>query len=835
MNTSRAEQLFGDALSLPPEDRGSFISYACAGDVALEAEILSLLDHVNSSEVLFASLAKIVIPDLPPPSLHAGRFEILECIGVGGMGAVYRAHDSRLERDVALKFMPAQHESADVDNRLLHEARAVAALEHPNICTIFEIAETEDGRSFIAMTLYDGETLRERLARGSMTEADALDITIQAARGLSAAHAHNIVHRDIKPGNIMVTSAGLVKLLDFGLATRASTGAREGGLPGTIPYMSPEQLRGETPGTQSDLWSLGVVMYEMLAGERPFAAEGRDDCITSILNDKPRLLRSINRQASARLERIVARLLERDPNARYHSADELLRDLTREQAERDRPVASPLRSRRAPILALAGAAAFLFGGTSVWRHFAPSPGVAKSIAVLPFLPADNDSAQKYLADGLRDELTTVLSQLQGLQVLGQSSVARFGNEPGDMQAIGRALQVSSVLTATVEGSGDSVHVRAALYSTEDGSRIWASSYQLPLSQLVRLPHEMASGVAAALDAPLSDTERAKLTQLASANPKAYTSWLRGRYFWHQRTASSYTRAIEHFEQALEEDSSFAPAYAGLASVYMQQGMAGQLPVEEAAALTRAAALRAVELADNSAEAHSVLALYLHSYAWDSELAEREFRRALELDPDQPLTHHYYSTFLRSLRRLDEAIAHGTRAVELDPLVPGYGETLALTLLRAGRSNAALQQIRSALELDSTYWRAHAVLGAISENANRPDDAIREYHRANQLAGASAHRTTADLARVLALNGSEREARRLVDTLWVVAARSGAYEAAAATVLYALGDDSIAFYWLETAFQQKQPHLRYLDGDPRYEPLAHDPRFANLMQRVGVRP
>ncbi len=831
----RAEQLLSEALSLPPTDRISYITNACADDAALRTELLSLLDHAEPAEQFFESLGQLAVPELPPPSFQAGRFEIVECIGVGGMGAVYRARDARLERDVALKFVPAQR-GVDPDRRLLQEARAVAALEHPNICTVHEIAETADGRSFIAMTLYDGETLSERLKRGPLPVADALEIAIQAARGLSAAHAHGVVHRDIKPGNIMITSGGIVKLLDFGLATTSSAGATAGGVPGTIPYMSPEQVRGETPGPPSDLWSLGVVIYEMLAGVRPFSGQEPAERIAAILGATPKPLRSINRRVPAALERIVARLLERDTATRYADADALLHDLARVQARHKRRVAALLPSPRARLAAVAGVAVLLASGGSVWRALerrAPAADI-KSIAVMPFLPAANDTAQRYLADGLRDELTSVLSQLQTLRVVGKHSVDRFRTGTPDLPAIGRALQVSSALTGSVQKSGDSIQVRAELYRTTDGRQIWAHTYRLPLSNVVALHHDVALQVATALDASLSVAERERLARRAAVNSEAFALYLRGRYFWNQRTANSYARAIEYFERALAEDSLFAPAYAGLASVYLQQGVSGRLPVAEAAARTRAAALRAVALDENSAEAHATLALYLHGYAWDTEGAEREFKRALELDPGHAMTQQYYSTFLRSLRRLDEAIAHGTRAVELDPLMPGFSETLAFTLLRAGRTDAALQQIHGALELDSTYWRAHAVLGAIHENTNRPAEAIREYERANQLAGPAAHRTTADLARVLARIGEAAKARQLVDTLRVVAARSGTYEAAAATVFHELGDDAAAFQWLETAYQQKQSHLRFIDGDPRYLPLARDARFTNLMRRIGVR-
>lgn len=832
----RAEQLLSDALALPLRDRVAFVTEACADDTALRKELLSLLEHAEPGEELFQSLAQFAVPELPPPAFQAGRFEIIECIGIGGMGAVYRARDARLERDVALKFVPAGHDG-DAGARLLQEARAIAALEHPNICTVHEIAETADGRSFIAMTLYDGETLAERLKRGALSVGEAVDIAAQAARGLSAAHAQGIVHGDIKPGNIMLTSGGTVKLLDFGIASTSRVHVADGAIPGTIPYMSPEQLRGETPAPQSDLWSLGVVIYEMLAGARPFAGNDATSRIESVLSATPPPLRTTSRRIPALLERIVARLLARDLTARYQSAGDLLRDLEGVQAAQKRlPVTALLQSPRARLLVLTGIAVLLAGATSVWRQMERRAGsaTARSIAILPFIPAANDTAQRYLGDGLREELISVLSGLDGVRVVGHGSVARFRNETSDFREVGRALQVASVLTGSVRRYGDSIRVRTELVATEDGKRIWSHTYRLSLGNVVSLHHDVALRVATALDAPISAAERARLTRRAAVNSDALSFYLRGRYFWNQRTASSYARAIEHFERALEHDSLFAPAYAGLASVYLQLGVSGRVPVAQAGAQARAAALRAVALADNSAEAHAVLALYLHGYAWDSEGAEREFKRALALEPGHPLTHQYYSTFLRSMRRLDEAIMHGTRAMQLDPLVPGFSETLAFTLLRAGRTDAALAQIRGALELDSTYWRAHAVLGSIYESTNRPDDAIRSYERANQLAGSAAHRTTADLARVFARTGKQAKARELLDTLRVVAVRSGAYEASAATVWNALGDNDAAFQWLETCFRQKQPHLRFLDGDPRYLPLARDARFGDFMRRIGVR-
>ena len=825
----RAEHLLSDALALPQHERRTFVERSCGDDVALRDELLSLLEHAEPAEDFFRSLAQQAATDLPLPRFSAGRFEIIECIGVGGMGAVYRAHDARLQRDVALKFVPALPND---DARVLQEARAVAALEHPNICTVHEIAETEDGRSFIAMTLYDGETLRDRLARGRLEVNEALDIAVQAARGLSAAHAHGIVHRDIKPGNIMLTPDGTVKLLDFGLATSSREVSGAGAVSGTIPYMSTELLRGEPARAQSDLWSLGVVLYEMLAGQRPFGGQDPNERIAAILKDTPAQLHRINRRVPAAMERIVSRLLERDLRKRYPSADELLHDLERVQAQQRRRAL--LRSRRVQLGSLATVVVLLAGATSVWRQLDKRASVPATIAVLPFAVASGDTAQNYLAVGLRDELSRVLSQLQGLRVVGYGSASRLKPET-NVAAIGRELGAAGVLTGKVERVGDTLRVHAQLFSASNGRRRWEKTYRMPLDRMTALHHDVALDVATALDAPMSAAERAQLSQRAAVHPDAYASYLRGRYFWHERTANSYARAQEYFERAIAQDSLFAPAWAGLASVYVQLGMSGRSPVDEAAAKAREAAERAVALADNSAEAHAVLALYLHGYAWDAAGAEREFKRALELDAGQPLTHQYYSTFLRSIGRFEEAIFHGRRAVELDPLVPGFSETLAFTLLRAGRNDEAARQIRSTLELDSTYWRAHAVQGLVYELTQRFDEAIAAYEMANQLAGPAAHRTTPDIARVLAMRGETGKARQLMDAVRATAARTGAFEVAAATAWYALHDNEAAFAWLETAFRQKQPHLRFLDGDPRFAEIARDARFNELMQRVGMRP
>jgi serine/threonine protein kinase/Tfp pilus assembly protein PilF len=842
----RAERLFEEARSLPPEDRARFITAACDDDATLAAELLSLLDHAEPGERLFTRLAEVVVRPVVPSTVNAGRFEILGLIGAGGMGTVYRAHDTRLNRAVALKVVPPhQRMTPGAEGRLLLEARAAAALDHVNICTVYEIGETDEGWPFIAMALYEGETLKDRLARGSLSPSEAVDIALQVARGLAAAHTHGVVHRDVKPGNIMLTAGGTAKLLDFGLATMSDTHLTPGITPGTVPYMSPEQTRGEAVGPQSDLWSLGVVMYEMLTGVRPFQGENNREVIQAIRRSTPEPPRRKVRGVPVSLERIVERLLQKQPDERYQDTDELVAALAEElsvhvtTAVPVRAVSS-LRHRRlllVVLLAVVTAASVGWWSARQASTESAASGTAvpvsspPTLALLPFTSADAEDA--YLSEGLVQELTRALSKLRGVRVVSRASALSFKGDQRDVQKVGRALNVSTVLVGSVQRSNARLRISARLVNVADGAELWSKTYEGSAAEMSALQRELALRIANALDTRLSPNERDRLSRPGTRSQEALALYLKGRYFWNQRTAASYRRAVAYFEQAIVADSQYAAPWAGLAAVYSQQGMAGQLTPQQARERSRAAALRAIALDDSLAEAHVVLGADLHAYDWDSERAEREFRRAVGLDPNYATARHYYGNFLRATGRLDEAIAQQTTAVELDPLVPAFNETLALTLLRAGRAEEAFARVRSALELDSTYWRAHAVLGGILEVMHRDTEAMHEYERANQLAGPAAHRTTGDMSRVLAHMGRKAEARRLLAVLQSRAAHTTIYEPAVATAFYALGDDAAAYDWLEHAYRHGDPGLRFMAGDARFLPMSADPRFVELLQRVRL--
>ncbi len=851
------ERLFAEALALRPEDRSEFIERVCAGDAQLRAELVSLLDHAATGEAFFDRLAQVVIPSESPPGPIVGPYRILACVGTGGMGAVYRARDTRLNRDVALKFLPASAGAApDSEERLLVEARAAASFEHPNVCTVHEIGATADGRPFIAMAFYEGETLKERLRRGPLLWGEAIDIATQIARGLGAAHAHGIVHRDVKPGNTMLTPDGTVKLLDFGLAKVADVNlTRPGTTPGTIAYMSPEQVRGDAVDARSDLWSLGVVLYEMLAGVHPFRGGNDRVLIQAILHDAPASLRQSGAAVPRSLVRVIERLLEKDAGDRYRSADELLADLaTIAAGGAHRPAGAgvqrvPLRRRKALI---AGTPAVVLGAFALGLWLNDRAGVQRSnvatdgtvgsggavslpktIAVLPFANLSRDAQDDDFSDGLAEELIGALSRVRTLRVAARTSAFAFKDQTRDIREIGNALNVGAIVEGSVRRTGSRIRVEARLIGVEDGLHLWSDAYDRELTDIFEIQRDLALNIARALRAELTAADVNRLGRRPTANADAFALYLKGRHFWYQRTPAGYQRAIEYFERAIAADPQFAEPHAGLGAIYALQAMAGAANAPEMRDRARSAVERALSLADDLAEAHAVHGLYLHAFAWDIDAAERELVRAVELDPGYATARVYLGNLLAATGRLDEAIAHKLRAVEVDPLAPSQSESLAFTLLRAGRPDEALKHVGNALELDSTYWRAHAVLGLYHELSGRFDDAIDTYRRANALAGATIHRTRADIARALALGGRRQEARRLIPEIEAEAATTGIIEPAVATALAAVGDLEAAFAWLERSYEQRHPHLPFITGDARFAALFDEARFTDLMRRVGM--
>jgi eukaryotic-like serine/threonine-protein kinase len=846
----RMEQLYEEVRSLSPAEQQSFIGRACGGDEALRAELTVLLQHAERAESFFGRLGETV-PSIPlAPVLVAGRYEIHERLGAGGMGVVYRARDRQLQRDVALKFLPPQVDrEPDAARALLREARAAAALEHPNICSVHEVGSSEDGRPFICMTLCEGETLRDRLARGPIPIPETIDIVRQLTSGLAAAHERGIVHRDIKPGNIMLLRDRVVKLLDFGLARLSdATVTGPGPVTGTVAYMSPEQLDGDAVGPASDLFSLGVVLYEMIAGVRPFRGDSPIVMMQAIRTHDPEPMRKRHPAVPAALEHVVGRLLEKRPHARYPTARAVLDDLEPLLRSSDGP---PLQLRQSGwsrrsrfaaagilLAAVAGMSALVFQYAKA-SDAAPGPlsgaatgaaaAAGKTVAVLPFGNVGHDPADDYLVDGLTEELIGALSQVQSLRVVARTSAFAFKDAKRDIREIGKALAVNAILEGSVQRSGDRIRVRAQLINVEDGLHLWSEAYDREVDDIFAVQRDLALRIAASMQAGLSAVERERVGERRTVNPDAYNLYLKGKHFWNQRTSPAYSTARDYYERAIRIDPAFASAYAGLAAVYSLQGLSGDLPSAVARERMRVAATRAVELDDELAEAHAVLGVYFHVYEWNSVAAEREQLRAIELDPRHVTARFFHGNMLRSHGRVDEAIAQYRIAAQVDPLDPLIGEALGRTLILAGKLDEARQHFLGALELDSLFWRSHAGLGSYYEAKGQLGESLREYRRSRELGGP-----IEPVARLLARTGEKREAGDILGGLQRHAEETGIHTPEVASILLSMHGADSAIAWLEKAYRERHPRLRFLPGQPEYRLLEDDPRYIDLLRRIGLR-
>jgi len=856
-------------LDAPADRRAALIAELSGGDGTRRAELERLAADLDRDTPLLARPAAECFAALlddhaaPFPDVLAERYRLMREVGRGGMATIYLTRDLKHARDVAVKVVHPVVAAALGSERFLREIEIVAGLHHPHIVPLFDSGDA-DGLLYYVMPFETGLSLRQRLARdGALPVEHAVTILRDVCDALAYAHDRGIVHRDIKPDNVMiagrhamVTDFGVAKAL--GATTEAPLGGDDvanaapagpistlGAVFGTPAYMAPEQIaRDPAIDHRADIYSLGVLAYELLAGRPPFVANTREEVLAAHLAEIPTPLAQHCPEVPGPLAELIMKCLAKRREDRWQRADELVARLENLAPRRRR--ASPMTpSRFRWTLAVGATAAVAAVLAAIWARGEPSASRQdrwadtvsasrpRTLALLPFSNDGGNAEDDYLSEGLTHELTRTLATLRSVRVVSRTSALSFTGDQRDVREIGRALNVSAILVGSVQRSSGQLRVRVRLLNGADGTELWSKPYEGSLTTIAALHRELALRIANALEAKLSPGGPNRLGRPGTRSEEALALYLKGRYFSNQRTATSYDLANAYFGRAIAADSQYAAPWAGLAAVYSQQGMSGQLASPQAHAQSRAAAVRAIVLDDGLAEAHAVLGAYLHAYDWDSEGAEREFRRAIDLDPNYAPARLYYGNLLRAIGRLDEAVAQQATAVELDPLVPAFTETLAFTLLRAGRADEALVRVRNALELDSTYWRAHAVLGNVFEATHRYHDAMREFERANQLAGPTAHRTTGDLARVLARTGRRREAGRLLEVLRSRGVHAGIYEPAVATAFYALGDSAAAYDWLEDAYRQRQPYLRSIAGDARFLPMSADPRFLDLLHRLRL--
>jgi non-specific serine/threonine protein kinase len=661
---------------------------------------------------------------LRPGTLIAGKYRILEEIGQGGMGVVYKAEDLKLKRCVALKFLPPHlMDSPELKERFLIEAQAAAALSHPNICVIHEIGESEE-RPFIAMEYVEGETLRDRIKKGPLKPEEALDVVSQVPAGLGEAHGKGVIHRDIKSANIMVTAKGQAKVMDFGLAKLrgGSSLTKSQTTLGTVAYMSPEQARGDELDERTDIWSLGVVLYEMLAGKLPFRGEHDQTVIYSILHEEPESLKKSRTDMAPELEQIVGQALAKKKTERYQTMEEFRADLEA-VAEGFRPLKAKRRVRRkifgwdliyllraalAVILVLLGLNVGGVRDRLLGRN--ASPARAIKMAVLPFANLTGDPEQEYLNDGVTQEMITQLGRLhpQSLSVIARTSVMRYKKGDTPIDQIGRELGVEYVLEGSAQREANRVRITAELIQVRDQTQLWADTYEHEISGFRGVQSEVAQSVAKALALRLLPAEQTRLASARTVNPEVYDAYLKGMFYVSQNNPESFEKGMRYLHQAVEIDPAEPLAYLGLAEGYTTLGHGGAEQLDSFPR-AKAAAEQALKLDPEMAGAVGVLADVALYYEWDWVRAEKLFKRALELNPSLAMTHYHYAWYLVIFDRLDEAIAEHKLARDLDPLRALNTGWLGDLYNYAGRYDEAIVEAKKAIELNPKFWPSYKIL------------------------------------------------------------------------------------------------------------------------------
>jgi serine/threonine protein kinase/tetratricopeptide (TPR) repeat protein len=790
------------------------------------------------------------------------HYRILEKLGEGGMGVVYKAEDTKLRRTVALKFLPPTLLATDEDRRrFAHEAQASASLSHPNIATVFEIDENGP-EPFIALEYIEGQSLADKVKSGPLKLEEAVSIAGQLSEGLQAAHEKGIVHRDVKSQNIMVTTKGQVKILDFGLAKLrgASVVTRAGTTLGTMGYMSPEQLRGEPVDHRSDLWALGVVFYEMIAGRKPFHGDYEEAVAYQVLNGQPEPLTAIRTGVPMEMERMVNKLLQKNPQARYQHLDELRVDLRSLQQNSEtngpnRQWKSAARISKKPVI-LYGAVAVLFlvlvGGGLYLLRFAgkeksrhssqaetTSPGNnvgrKNSVAVLPFKNISSEKEQEYFCDGMTEQIITNLSRLQGMNVIARTSVMQFKNSEKPVPEIGTLLGVANVLEGSIRKSGNRIRVTAQLIKADDGFQLWAQDYDRELKDVFAVQDDVSNAIVKAMKVTLSGDQSAAISKRYTENTEAYQHYLKGRFHWNKRTEAEEQLAISLFEKAIEIDPSFALAYSGLADAYAVLGTFGFLPPGDTWPKAKTAALKALDLDDQIGEAHSSLGYVKWVYDLDWRGAEEEFHRAIELNPSDALAHSRYANYLLTFSRFDEAIAEDRRAMQLDPLSASIAQGLVGTYVHARQYDRAIEAVRNVIELDSTNGMMQLQLGVAflgkgiySEGIAHLQDAAARHVNAG---GTSA---LALLGYAYGLAGQKQQAQEILQQIIQGAEEHYIKPTSCALVCVGLGQYEQAIMWLQKAYvEERSVYLTHLKVESPWDPLRSNPKFIDLLKKMGL--
>ncbi|MGH9873468.1 MAG: protein kinase domain-containing protein [Pyrinomonadaceae bacterium] len=800
------------------------------------------------------------------------HYRIIKKLGTGGMGEVYLAVDTKLNRNVAIKVLSEETlRKENAKKRLIREAQAAAKLDHPNICTIYDVSEA-DSLTFIVMQYVEGQTLADRMREKRLPISLALDVARQAAEALAEAHARGVVHRDIKPQNLMITPGGQVKILDFGLckqlptienvdneAPTMSLLSSPGLVIGTVPYMSPEQLRGEPVDAASDIFSLGVMLYELLAGKHPFKAQSAAVTMSQILMSEPRHSERLT-QASPELQKLLGKMLSKEKEQRHQSASELVADLkqlppvqlsegnvTQSMAAATTEVAvTPSQRNSAGRVfdlvnrykwAVLAALGIIILATIGIRYFLSGEKL-DSLAILPFTYVSSDAQMmanpdhEYLSDGLTESIINNLSQLPDLKVIARSSVFRYKGKNLDAQAIGKELNVRAVLTGEIKQEGGGVTIKWELMDVQNDRQLGSKSYERSTGDIQTIQKEIAQDVSERLHLKLTNADQTHLAKTHTDSGEAYEAYLKGRYHWNKRTDEGFKQATKFFREAIDKDPNYALAYTGLADCYTLRSDYGFLDPAEGYSLAKGYATLALKYDDTLAEAHTSMASIKQVTEWDWQGAENEYRRAIELNPNYATAHHWYAVQFLLQGKSDQALLEIKKAQQLDPLSLGINKDYAIIYLYARDYDKALEQCRKTLEIEPDFMVMSTYIAQIYELKQKYSDAISELEKAHAAAPEDGE-ITYGLAQAYALGGKADQAQKLANDLKPSSKQNRFLPKEAAYLQFLLGQKDEAVSILQTAYENNNISIAEVKTDPRLDGLRADPRVAKILHDIGL--
>ena len=753
------------------------------------------------------------------------HYKILEKLGCGGMGVVYKAEDTKLHRIIALKFLPPSFSSdEEAKTRFIHEAQSASALDHNNICNIHEIGETDDGQLFISMAFYDGETLKDKIAKGPIGIDEAMKITLQICEGLEKAHKNEIIHRDIKPANIFITNDGVIKILDFGLAkAKGQTQlTKMDSTLGTVDYMSPEQADGKVVDKRTDIWSIGVVMYEMLTGQRPFKAEYEQAVIYSILNKEPEVIPEID----APLQHIISKALAKNPDDRYQGTEEIIDELRKISQGRE---VKRTQTKKSKLPGIVVAAVVIIIAVGIYLYRPSSKTVKeteaiKTIAVLPFVNMSSDPNQEYFSDGISDELINTLSKNPKLRVTARTSSFYFKGKDVDIKTIAQRLNVNHILEGSVRKSGNNLRISADLVNAETEATLWSNTYDGTMNNIFALQDSISDNVAEALKAALLGKGTTKPEQ--RTNPEAYNNYLLGIHSYNLLHKENLKKAEGYYKKAIAIDSSYAPAWVGLSDVHSYQAGNGYMPFEEGYSKARKEVEKALELNPNLADAYANLGGIKRAYDWDWKGADDAYKMGLELAPENISVLNGVANLASTLGNFGEAIKLVRRVIAINPLSISGHNNLGFFNWYAGLFNQSIMAYRKTLELYPQCPAVHMSIARDYLEKGKPDSALAEIQKEPEPAWK-----LYGLAIVYYALDKMKEADEKLKELIMSNSDDAAYQIAE---IYAFRNEKDkTFEWLERAYKQHDPGCALINGDPMLRNIVEDPRYAAFMKKMKL--